>query len=279
MHPAKSVILFTTASGAGYGLLLLLIACHLTGLLASDFAFGFVSFAVAFGLITVGLLSSTFHLGHPERAWRAVSQWRSSWLSREGVMALLTFIPTGLYALGWLFFPALLENASGLLGILGAVCCAITVFCTAMIYASLKPVKAWCNKWVPVGYLLLSLMTGLVLLNGLMSLFSLGSESLLLLAILVTISGLLWKIGYWNYVSGNPSASTAETATGLGRFGTVSLFEAPHTEANYLMKEMGFRIARKHSSKLRKIPLSSGRASPPRATWTTPSSEAMKMPS
>jgi DMSO reductase anchor subunit len=33
--------------------------------------------ALAVGLVSVGLLSSTLHLGHPERAWRALSQWRS----------------------------------------------------------------------------------------------------------------------------------------------------------------------------------------------------------
>jgi DMSO reductase anchor subunit len=46
-------------------------------------------------LVTLGLLSSTFHLGHPERAWRAFSQWRSSWLSREGVAAVATYLPAG----------------------------------------------------------------------------------------------------------------------------------------------------------------------------------------
>lgn len=255
MHPAKSVILFTTASGVGYGLLFLLIASHMSGLVGSEFGFGFVAFAISFSVIGAGLLSSTFHLGHPERAWRAVTQWRSSWLSREGVMALFTFAPTGLYALGWLFFPSILEMAGAALGAVSLISCAVTVFCTAMIYASLKPVKAWCNRWVPVGYLLLALVTGSVVFNALLLLFGQGSANVALLGILLSMGGLIWKLGYWKYVAQNPSASTAETATGLGAFGSVSLFEAPHSEANYLMKEMGFRVARKHSAKLRKITL------------------------
>ena len=58
---------------------------------------------LALGLISAGLLSSAGHLGRPERAWRAFSQWRSSWLSREGVASVATFVPAGLFAIGWVF--------------------------------------------------------------------------------------------------------------------------------------------------------------------------------
>ncbi|MDH3582039.1 MAG: dimethyl sulfoxide reductase anchor subunit, partial [Hyphomicrobiales bacterium] len=104
MHPAYSVILLTTASGAGYGLLILLSLYGLLGFVPAGRWLGFAGFGVAFALITIGLLASTFHLGRPERAWRAFSQWRSSWLSREGVLATMTYVPTGLFALGWVLF-------------------------------------------------------------------------------------------------------------------------------------------------------------------------------
>src|SRR5215475_805849 len=106
MHPAYSVILFTTASGAGYGLLAWLALAGMLGLVPAGRWLGIVGFGLAFALITAGLLSSTAHLGRPERAWRAFSQWRSSWLSREGVMALLTYVPAGLLALAWVAFDA-----------------------------------------------------------------------------------------------------------------------------------------------------------------------------
>ena len=98
MHPAYSVILFTTASGAGYGLLVWLALGGMLGLVPAERWLGIVGFGLAFALITAGLLSSTAHLGRPERAWRAFSQWRSSWLSREGVMAVATYVPAGLLA-------------------------------------------------------------------------------------------------------------------------------------------------------------------------------------
>ena len=98
MHPALSVILFTTASGAGYGLLALLGLFGAQRRAVGGAAVRLGRVRGVAGLVTVGLLSSTLHLGHPERAWRAFSQWRSSWLSREGVLAVFTFLPAGIYA-------------------------------------------------------------------------------------------------------------------------------------------------------------------------------------
>src|SRR6478609_2476033 len=104
MHPAYSVILFTTASGAGYGLLALLGLVGFNHGPASSLLFGATALVIALGLITLGLLSSTFHLGRPERAWRAFSQWRSSWLSREGVASVVTFVPALIFGALWLGF-------------------------------------------------------------------------------------------------------------------------------------------------------------------------------
>ena len=101
MHPAYSVILFTTFSGAGYGLLIMLAMFAIFEAVPFDRWFGFVSFALAFAVIGFGLIASTYHLGHPERAIRAFSQWKSSWLSREGVLAVGTFAPGLLFAFGW----------------------------------------------------------------------------------------------------------------------------------------------------------------------------------
>src|SRR5258708_36817688 len=104
MHPALSIVFFTTASGAGFALLLLLGLAVPLGLLPESSGFGFVALATAFVLAAAGLVSSAFHLGHPERAWRAFSQWRSSWLSAEGGIAAMTFWPAAGCRLGWRFF-------------------------------------------------------------------------------------------------------------------------------------------------------------------------------
>ena len=103
MHPAFSIIFFTSASGLGYGLLALLGILGPLGILPPDQILGFVALALALGAISAGLMSSAAHLGHPERALRAFSQWRSSWLSREGVASVATYIPAGLFGIGWVF--------------------------------------------------------------------------------------------------------------------------------------------------------------------------------
>ena len=95
MHPAYSVILFTTASGAGLGLLAWLALLGMLDAVPADRWLGVVGLGLAFVLVAGGLIASTAHLGRPERAWRAFSQWRTSWLSREGVMAVATAVPAG----------------------------------------------------------------------------------------------------------------------------------------------------------------------------------------
>ena len=86
MRPAWSIIFFTTMSGLGLGLAGWVVI-GLLPLMSREAVIGVGVITLA--LIGAGLVSSTFHLGHPERAWRALSQWRSSWLSREGVLAVV----------------------------------------------------------------------------------------------------------------------------------------------------------------------------------------------
>lgn len=271
MHPAKSVIFFTTASGAGYGLAFLL--CLLGGPLLEKSAlpreglFLATGFILSLILITAGLLSSTLHLGHPERAWRALSQWRSSWLSREGVAAVFTYLPlTGLTLIAF-FGLEISAAARTTLSIIGATACVITVFCTAMIYACLKPVQAWATRLTIVSYLIIALASGGLLLSLILRLFGVSghalavSDLIALVALAATYSvKRLYRLRA-NHLATNPS-STAGSATGLGKLGDVSLLEAPHTEENFLLKEMGFQIARKHAAVLWKLAFGFGIAAP-----------------
>ncbi|MBV1704227.1 MAG: dimethyl sulfoxide reductase anchor subunit [Hyphomicrobiales bacterium] len=262
MHPAFSVIFFTTASGAGYGMLVwlgLLLPLHR---LPATPWFGVPALLIALGLATAGLLSSTFHLGHPERAWRAFSQWRTSWLSREGVAAVVTYVPAGLLGLVWLFGD---PNgvAGAVLGPLAAACALATVYCTAMIYASLKPVRQWHNAFVAPLYLLFALYSGAGLVAALVAPFS---ASLALAPALAAMAfgavAAATKFAYWRHIDADHGGPTTADATGLASYGTVRPLEAPHTEENYLLKEMGFRIGRKHAAKLRVIAVALAFAAP-----------------
>jgi sulfite dehydrogenase (quinone) subunit SoeC len=250
VHPAPSIIAFTTASGAGYGLLFLLGLAAPAGLIPATRGLGGVGLGAALGLITVGLLASLLHLGHPERAWRAVSQWRSSWLSREGALALLTYLPALGFAAGWLL-GGKTDGWIGILGLLAALGAALTVYCTSMIYASLKPIREWRQPLVPPVYLAFALMTGALLLHALLMLFGVAGGWAAALALLATALAFGLKGSYWVAIGRADPGPTPETATGLGARGEVRMLEPPHTETNYLLSEMGFRVARKHAAKLR----------------------------
>ncbi len=261
MLPAYSIIFFTVASGAGYGLLVMLGLAQLTGLTNTTSLDFRISGLLAFCLITAGLLSSTAHLGHPERAWRAFSQWRSSWLSREGVFAVLTYIPLTLY-LYFSWFESdhkLLFSTTSLAIIVLAI---VTVFSTSMIYASLKPIPRWHHPLVPVQYLLFAVCSGALLYLAIAACSNNPHSNLLLpVGVLVIIS---WgvKFFYWKTLDNKDPNSTIESATGLGQFGKVTPLDAPHTSKNYVQKEMGFVVARKHAVKLRVITLALGAAIP-----------------
>ena len=249
MHPAASVIFFTTASGAGYGMLALMGILASLNRLPADRWFGGVSLTLALALVSVGLLSSTFHLGHPERAWRAFSQWRSSWLSREGVLAVVAYGPAAMFALGWIYFGEL----SGPWGLAMAAMAIITIFSTSMIYASLKTIRQWHHCLVPPVYLILGVATGAVWLVAVAAGFGVLSGLLVHVALGALLLGAVIKFMYWVSIDQRAPESDAGTATGLGRIGAVRQLEAPHGADNWVMREMGFAIGRKHARKLRRI--------------------------
>jgi DMSO reductase anchor subunit len=254
MHPAYSVIVFTTASGAGYGLLIWLAVAAILGLVPRDPLLGLVGLGAALALITAGLLTSTFHLGRPERAWRALSQWRSSWLSREGVISLVTYLPAGVLGLGWVFGvvpPGAITAAAAL-----AIRCALaTLWCTGMIYASLPTIRAWHQPLVAPLYIVLALATGGVLLTLLLGGFGYTARWAAGVSAAALAIGLALKLRYWTAIDRPGQIGSAEAATGLGRFGTVRPLDPPHTQPNYVMREMGYRVARRHARTLRRLSL------------------------
>lgn len=250
MHPAFSIIIFTTLSGLGYGLAAVLGL----GLLDPAALATKLAHVLALLLVAAGLLSSTLHLGNPQRAWRALSQWRSSWLSREGVMAFVTFVPL-LYS-AWL--SVIESRYSPLPGLAGSALCLVTVYCTAMIYASLKAVQAWHTRLTPLCYLLFAGAGGFTLASFLA--FAGGDRTVILplLAVLVLVAAWAAKIRWRAHMRAMVPLSTSESATGLGHIGHVRLLERPHITENYLTREMGFRIARKHAGKLWRLAILAG---------------------
>jgi len=235
MHPASSVIIFNTFSGLGFGLLfwLGLGAVVPTGMGA------FIWFAIAYLLAVGGLIASTFHLGHPERAIKAFSQWKTSWLSREGVCAVFALVVMAIYGAGLVFAGTLL----GFIGVIGGLASLGVVFTTAMIYTQMQTVPRWRHWTTPAMYLLLSISGGALLSGQIRT-----AAVLLILAGVVQIYA--WGTGDTRFEA---AGTTMGTATGLGHIGKVRAFEPPHTGTNYLMREFIHQVGRKHADQLRII--------------------------
>ena len=256
MHPAYSIIFFTAASGVGYGLMFLLGvgAAFGAAFAASDGPSFAVALALALALVSAGLVSSAFHLGRPERALRAFTQWRTSWLSREACLAAATYLPALLLGAGW--WAGEPDGAWRHLGWLLAAGAAATVYATAMIYRSLAAVPRWATGWVPAGYLSLAGASGAVWLAFIASLFDSGAGWIAGAAVvLLALAGAV-KRGYWSAIGAQATASTIGSATGLDRLDSgarVHVLDPPHTEPNWLQREMGFQVARRHAERLRAV--------------------------
>lgn len=235
MHPAPSIIAFTTLSGLGFGLIVWL------GLGAYPATGGTLALAVcalAAGLVSAGLLASLLHLGQPTRFLKAFSQWRSSWLSREAVLAMATLVAFALYAGSWYAGARILPA-----GIAVAALAIATVGATAMIYAQMRSIPRWRSP-LTVAVFLLCALAGGALLAGVREPAAslLGALGLAQLAAWWRGDGALARSG-----------STLATATGLGPMGTPRLLEPPHTGRNYLLNEMVFVVGRRHAVRLRAI--------------------------
>lgn len=254
MHPAPSVILFTTLSGAGFGLLFVL-ASDLVAIFGIEAAF---LWGLGYLLAVAGLVASTFHLGNPHRALRAFSQWRTSWLSREAwaaTGALLMLVPLALAAvLGGRLPPVF--------GATGALACVLVLFCTGMIYAQLRTVPRW-NHWTTPALFLLWALAGGTLLAGL------PYMAALLCGALAILQSVAWRSGDRRFAA---RGHTLASATGLGARGAVRVFAPPHTAGNYVMREMIHFVGRRHRRRLRVLALVLGALVPALLVLALPSS-------
>ena len=211
MRPALSVIFLTTLSGTGQGLFLALFAAELARADAGP-PFYWVGALIALVLTGLGLVASFFHLGHPERAWRAVAMWRTSWLSRE-VIALPLFM-AALAAWGGLHY---LERAStAWAGALTTLLCLTLFVCTGMIYAAIKFLQEWAHPLTLVNFLLLGCANGCVLAAALSAQSAPSlTRALTLAALLLTGAGAALRWASLRRNAGLKARSTLQSAIGI----------------------------------------------------------------
>ncbi len=256
MKPAFSVLFFTVCAGAGTGLLVWLLLIQIThGWVLSELLDSrqvIVGGAIGLVLISLGLLSSTLHLANPKNAWKAFNRFRTSWLSREGVFSVV-FYPIFLGYVAIVYLNGYQMNGlAALLGVLAIVIALVTVYCTGMIYASLKPIRQWHNNLTTPLYILFALMSGAILTLALQRGLH-GDVSQLLLKICLTLIALTAAVKWlYFWFIGKPSGSTINSATGFTE-SKVRLLDAGHSADTFLTNEFGFNVEAAKLVTLRRV--------------------------
>lgn len=242
MHPALSVLFFTVLSGAGYGLFVLLVLGHLTGLpQLQNKALLISANLVAFLLISGGLMCAFGHLANPKNFWRAFNRFKTSWLSREGVFSILFYPFMFIYVGGIWSQGAEIGAFAQIGGVVAAVLALVTLFCTSMIYASLKTIRQWNTSLTPMNYLALGLMSGALLLLAIQAVMTGEVSGVAYQSALGLLAlGAATKIIYLFWI-GKPDGSTINTATGFTQ-ASVRLLDQGHSSNSFLNNEFGYTV-------------------------------------
>ena len=236
MHPAPSIILFTVLSGFGFGLISIL---GLLQFLNAISVFDLIIFSVlGFVFSTVGLMSSFFHLANKKNALKSLSQWQTSWLSREAIASIFCLLLV-LGNIGWGFSQNMYIKEVGLALFFLSL---FTIFTTSMIYAQLKTVPSWNNILTPAIFIFAGLTGGSILLTD--------YACLVILLVFGTLQILFWYITDRGFEQKETSVGTA---LGFGANEEIRSFDVAHTNRNYLLNEMFYKVGRKHSIKIRYI--------------------------
>jgi DMSO reductase anchor subunit len=262
VKPAFSVLFFTVLSGAGMGALAIIalfdIVTASTLAPVAPSAPWLRATLVAILLVVVGLCSSTLHLANPKNAWRAASRWRTSWLSREAILSGALLAVASAYVLAW-WSPAPVALRV-VLAVLSLLLAWSTLYCTAMIYASLKPIRQWHTRRVPLTYLLLGHASGAMVVIAVLRGHGVVATVLAAAALVLLAVAAFSKLEYWRFIASGERALTIEQAVGVahgvrpppvpGRAGAQSvmaarLLDTGHSRDTFLTREFMAKFTRR----------------------------------
>ena len=254
MHPAFSVIFFTVTSGAGYGLIALLCLFNFLyfGMLFDKTNFLIFS-GVSVALFTMGLISSTFHLANPKNAWRAFMRFRTSWLAREGLLAIL-FYPTLFLYLILIYFDFYKEYflIMQLYSIYIFFFAIVIIYCTGMIYACLKTIPQWNTIWTPINYITIGVYLGSLIFFLLLSINEYNISPYKPILLIVITLAFITKFTYYLSIKGPRHGIGQATNAAIKLKNTnVRLLDVGHTGGTFLTDEFGYNVAERKLLKIK----------------------------
>ena len=264
MRPALSVVAFTVLSGAGLGALVMLAIADIIATLGNDpLERGLLlrGAAIALALVATGLVSSVFHLGKPRNAWKSLARWRTSWLSREAAAALVLLACTATW---WLLVAANANAAGRMLFAIAVVALAwLTLYFTAMIYASLKPIRQWNTQRVPAAYFALGHASGALLVVALLRASGAASFGFAAAAGVLFVIAAWIKLDYYAHIASDVRRLTLEQAIGVAQGvrppGSdasrmrARLFDVGHSGETFLTREFVYTLNPAHRTTLRLV--------------------------
>ncbi len=169
MNPAFSVIFLTTLIGMGQGLFIALFVSEALGpeAIVVPASFHVIGSGLSVLLMVAGLAASFFHLGHPERAWRAAAMWRTSWLSREVIVLPITIALVAIYGALHTGPIGAAPEAIRAVGWVSLIATLALFACTAMIYAGIRFLQEWATPLTMLNFSLLGSASGFTLATAL----------------------------------------------------------------------------------------------------------------
>ena len=215
MRPQFSIIFFTTLAGMAQGLLFFIALSNLYSQSTPNAFLTNIALPVAFVLLSLGLLASFFHLGHPERAWRAAMMWRTSWLSRE-VIAL----PALMVATAAVFLYALNSKVPQWLWLVLLFTTLALWVCTAKIYQCIRFIQEWSHPSTLTNFILLGMASGWILLELLIAVWGDAAVQMIdaplsIIAFLLLFLAFNLKLWIWRRNRDLRPKSNLSTATGI----------------------------------------------------------------
>jgi len=261
MHPAFSVIFFTVVSGAGYALISLLSLFNFLnfGMLIDKNTFFIIAITSAV-LFTMGLISSTFHLANPKNAWRAFMRFKTSWLAREGLLAILFYPILALY-LYFIYIDMQINNFMLMqyYSFLIFTISTVIIYCTGMIYACLKTIPQWNTIWTPINYITIGFALAAMIFFFILNLNGYDTTSYENYTLSIIAFSLATKLTYY-FVIRLPKYNIADATNAAVKLKStnVRLLDVGHTGGTFLTDEFGYKVAERKLFRIKILSIFSG---------------------
>ena len=143
--------------------------------------------------------ASTSTFGSPRKSLESIEPMENLMAIKRRGCCYFTFIPLTLFFIFWIFTN--IHNITYFFLIASSFFCILTVYCTAKIYSSLKAIPSWHNPFVPIIYILNSIVLGSIITFTIFFYFNIKINFLSNIIVILSLTTLFLKILYWYSIS------------------------------------------------------------------------------